>query len=269
LLSKMTRQSTADTYIHGTEPREQERLVGLNRLTNREFVRFLGVTPGMRVLEVGCGLGILAVEVAAAAERVRILGLERSSNQIAAAVKDPRVNYVRGDAHQLGFGDASFDLVYARYLLEHVQNPAEVLREMRRVARPGARVAACENDISLLRLDPPCPESDKVWAAFQRYQTSLGGDGLIGRRLYRLFRSAGFSRIELSVQPEVHHHGSQGFRAWIENIIGNIESARTGLVASSLCDEIQLSNALGELETLKHNPDASSHFIWNRAIAIR
>ena len=65
-----------DTYIHGTEPSEQERLGVLNRLTNDAFIRFLAVPPGARVLEVGSGLGILAVQVAAEVlrrERERLL----------------------------------------------------------------------------------------------------------------------------------------------------------------------------------------------------
>jgi len=176
---------------------------------------------------------------------------------------------VRGDAHQLAFPDGSFDLVYARYVLEHVAAPERVLGEMRRVTRPGGRVAACENDISLLRLDPPCSTVEEVLVAFQRYQKELGGDGLIGRRLYRLFHQVGFVQIELSVQPEVHWHGSGGFFAWVQNLIGNIESARQGLVDSGLCDHAQLEKAVAELTDLSRRSDASSHFMWNRAVAIR
>ena len=58
-----------DTYIHGTEPDEQERLAALNRMTNAAFVGFLGVTPGARVLEVGSGLGLLAAATAAPTAR--------------------------------------------------------------------------------------------------------------------------------------------------------------------------------------------------------
>src|ERR1043166_8599044 len=97
--------------------------------------------------------------------------------------------------HRLDFPDASFDLVYARYLLEHVADPETVLREMRRVARPGARVAVCENDIDVMRIDPPCPTFDSVWTAFGTLQASLGGDAYIGRRLFRLFRNAGFDDV--------------------------------------------------------------------------
>src|SRR3954469_18647048 len=122
---------TPDTYIHGTEPSEQDRLAALNRMTNAAFVRFLDVPAGARVLEVGSGLGLLAVEVASAAEGVHVIGIEASSDQIAAAATSPRVTYRKGDAHTIEFPEASFDIVYARYLLEHVSKPDVVMREMR------------------------------------------------------------------------------------------------------------------------------------------
>src|SRR5262245_7275655 len=257
------------TYIHGTAPTEQQRLAALNSLTNGNFVEFLDLKPGLRVLEVGSGLGLLAAAVADAKPDISVTGLEQSPAQIAAAVTDDRVRYVQGDAHRLEFDDETFDLVYARYVLEHVADPELVLKEMRRVARQGGRVAVCENDISLLRMDPECPIFDSVWEAFQRYQQSLGGDSHVGRRLYRLFRDAGFSKIELSIQPEVHWHGSPDFESWVRKIIGNVESARLGLVHAGLCDEHRVDAAVAELAALMHKADASSHFIWNRAMAVR
>ena len=252
-----------DTYIHGTEPSEQERLAALNRMTNAAFVRFLGVPAGARVLEVGSGLGILAADVAVAADGVQVDGVELSAEQIAAAARVPRVAYRQGDAHALDFPDSAFDLVYARYLLEHVSHPERVVAEMRRVVRPGGRVAVCENDVSLMRFDPTCPAFDAAWEVFTRYQSTLGGDALIGRRLYGLFRRAGFTEVELSVQPEVHWHGSPGFAAWVRNIIGNLDSARRGI------DESLLTRAVAELTGLSGRDDASAVFVWNRAIAVR
>ena len=260
---------TKHSYIHGTDVTEQARLALLNRLTNGPFIGFLDVQPRMRVLEVGSGLGILAAEVAAAAERIEVVGLERSSEQIAAAVKAQLVDYVQGDAHELPFADGQFDLVYCRYLLEHVADPVRVLAEMRRVARAGGRVAAMENDISLVRLDPPCPAFDSVWSAFATHQRQIGGDGLIGRRLYRLFREAGLSQIELSVQPELHWHGSPGFAPWLENLAGNVRSGQRGLIESGLCSQEQIERALAELLTLKSRDDGSFSFVWNRAMAPR
>lgn len=251
----------SETYVHGTAPSEQERLASLNRLTNDTFVAFLGVRPGMRVLEVGSGLGILASAVASIAGEV--VGVERSPEQIARAPRGANLTFVEGDAHELEFPDASFDLVYARYVLEHVADPERVLREMRRVAKPGARVAACENDISLMRLDPPCPAFEDAWQALARYQQSLGGDALIGRRLFRLFRAAGLTDVELSVQPEVHWAGSPGFDAWVRNIIGNVDSARRGI------DAEVADRAVAELERFLERDDASVIFVWNRAAGVK
>ncbi len=257
----------SDIYIHGTEPSEQERLAGLNRMTNAAFVEFLNVEPGTHVLEVGSGLGILAADVASAG--VEVVGVELSAAQIAAASSHPHLTFKQGDAHTLEFPDASFDLVYARYLLEHVAHPQRVLREMWRVTKPGGRVAVCENDVSLLRFDPPCPAFERAWDAFIRFQAALGGDALIGRRLYRLFRGAGFVDIQLSLQPEVHWFGSPDFVACVQNIIGNIESARNGMIGAGVMSGAGLNAAVGELELLKTDTAGSSVFVWNRAMAVR
>jgi SAM-dependent methyltransferase len=245
------------------------RLAALNRLTNRPFVEFLGVRPGWRVLEVGSGLGILSADVSAFAAGVRVVGVERSPEQLRAAARSPRVAYVQGDAHHLGFAEASFDAVYARYLLEHVADPLRVLDDMRRVVRPRGCVAVCENDISLLRVDPPCPMFEAVWDGFRRHQRSLGGDPDIGRHLYRLLTRAGLRRVELSLQPEVHWHGSPGFAGWIQNIVGNLEGARAGLVRSGVTDDTGLDRAIAELRAVSGRDDASSCFVWNRARGVR
>ena len=257
------------TYIHGTEPSEQARLALLNRLTNEPFVEFLQVRPGMRILEVGSGLGLLAADVAQAADGVEVVGLERSCEQIAAAAKSPSVCYVQGDAHKLPFPDGSFDLVYCRYLLEHVTDPAGVLAEMRRVARPGYCVAAMENDISLVRLNPPCPAFDEVWVALAAFQKQLGGDAHIGRRLFALFRAAGFAPVELSLQPEVHWQGSPGFAGWIENLLGNLRSAEKEIAVAGLCSQELLERAKQELRAVANHRDGSMIFAWNRAVAVR
>ena len=251
----------SETYVHGTAPSEQERLALLNRMTNETFVAFLDVRPGMRVLEVGSGLGILASSVASIAAEV--VGVERSPEQLARAPRLPNLTFVQGDAHQLEFPDASFDLVYTRYVLEHVADPERVVREMRRVARPGARVVACENDISLMRFDPPCPAFEAAWEGLARLQASLGGDALIGRRLFRLFRVAGFTNVELSVQPEIHWAGSPGFAAWVRVVIGNIEGARQG-IGEEISDR-----AVAELEAFLEREDGSVIFGWNRAVGVK
>jgi ubiquinone/menaquinone biosynthesis C-methylase UbiE len=253
------------TYIHGTETSEQHRLVALNRLTNGPFVDFLDVGANDRIVEVGSGLGILAGAVADAAAGSRVIAIEQSAAQLASARRHTRVWAVRGDAHAIPLADDSIDVAYARYVLEHVADPAAVLTDMRRVLRRGGKVVVMENDVTTIRFDPPCPRFEAIWVSFAILQRQLGGDALIGRRLYRLFHDAGFRQIELSVQPEVHWHGSAGWIPWVTNIIGNVESARRALIQRGLSTNGEVDAAVRELDELIARPDGSSIWIWSRA----
>jgi SAM-dependent methyltransferase len=198
------------------------------------------LAPGQSLLDVGCGPGTITLDLARHVAPGSVVAIDASADVIEQArttVPDTdrtRIEFEVGDVFALRFGDGSFDVVHAHQVLQHLTDPVAALREMRRVVRPGGRVAVCENDVTLIRFDPPCPAFDRAWDLFQRYQAALGGDGAIGRRLYRLFHDAGLTGIELSLQPEVHWQGSAGFAAWVRNIIGNLESARRGLEASLL-----------------------------------
>ncbi|HEX5709127.1 MAG TPA: methyltransferase domain-containing protein [Pyrinomonadaceae bacterium] len=261
---------TRAAYIHGTDGAEQERLALLNRLTNEAFVRFLDVKESEAVLEVGSGLGILAGEVAARASEGEVWGVEFSAAQLSKAGSDaPNLRFVRADAHALPFADESFDLTYCRYVLEHVADPARVLEEMRRVLKPGGRACAQENNILVNVLDPPCPRFEKVWRAFAELQRRLGGDALIGGRLFSLFKRAGFDRVELSIQPEIHYAGEPTFRPWMENVAGNVRGGARGLITEGLASATEVEGALAELSDFAGREDASMTFYWNRAAGLK
>jgi SAM-dependent methyltransferase len=257
-------------YIHGTEGEEQARLALLNELTNEAFLSFLEVGAGDRVLEVGSGLGILAGQVARRAGAV--CGVEYSAEQLRRAGEDatpPNLRFVQADAHALPFADESFDAAYCRYVLEHVGDPLRVLREMRRVLRPGGRAFAQENNILVNVFDPPCPRFEAVWRALAELQHRLGGDALVGKRLFSLFKRAGFTRIELSLQPEIHHAGRETFRPWVWNLIGNVESCAAELQATGLATAREVAAAVEELKGFAGRDDASTVFYWNRAAGVK
>lgn len=257
-------------YIHGTDGEEQGRLALLNRLTNGAFVGFLGVKETDAVLEVGSGLGILAGEVAARAREGVVWGVEYSAAQLSEAKGGAtNLRLVRGDAHALPFGDERFDLVYCRYVLEHVADPLRVLREMRRVLKRGGRARAQENNISVNVLDPPCPRFGRVWRSFAELQRRLGGDALIGGRLFSLFKRAGFERVELSIQPEIHYAGEPTFGPWMENVAGNVRGGARGLIEQGLATRGEVDDALAELRDFAARDDASMIFYWNRAAGVK
>lgn len=92
----------------------------------------------LRVLDVGCGAGFLAN--ALAAEGMGVTGLDASASSLAVAERHDTTRSVRyevGDACQLPYPDASFDVVSAMDFLEHVSSPASVIAEAARVLAPG------------------------------------------------------------------------------------------------------------------------------------
>jgi SAM-dependent methyltransferase len=263
-------QKEASGYIHGTHEEEQGRLSLLNRLTNPPFLNFLALRPTDTVLEVGSGLGLLASEVAARVPQGAVYGVEFSAEQLSQVPAGvPTLHFVRGDAHTLPFPDATFDVVYCRYVLEHVPDPLTVLREMRRVLKPGGRALAQENDDAMFTFDPDCPCVAALWEKFIALQFRLGGDPLIGRRLFRLFYHAGFRDISLSLQPEIHAAGQQSFLMWVENAIGLFNGASESLQAHGLATADEIAEAIAELQLHMKREDASALFHWNRAVGVK
>jgi ubiquinone/menaquinone biosynthesis C-methylase UbiE len=106
--------------------------------------------PGMKVLDVGCGPGSLTVDIAKHIQPGgHVTGVENVPDPLQEARKLAEqegvdVTFEVADAVHLPYADDSFDLVFAHQVLQHVAQPVEMLKEMRRVARTGSGgVVAC------------------------------------------------------------------------------------------------------------------------------
>ncbi len=106
---------------------------------------WLGPSPGLSWLDVGCGTGALTEAILDAADPREILGVDPSADFLATAAKqiaDPRVRFAVGDARALPVLDDAFDAVVAGLVLHFVPDPRPAGREMARAAAPGGTVAA-------------------------------------------------------------------------------------------------------------------------------
>jgi SAM-dependent methyltransferase len=103
----------------------------------------LRVSPGDRVIDVGCGSGNYTRALAAAAGSGLVVGVDASGAMVASAVKRnnrPNAAYLRADACALPFGDGTFDAACSVGVIHMVEKPMAALGEMVRVLAPGGRL---------------------------------------------------------------------------------------------------------------------------------
>jgi ubiquinone/menaquinone biosynthesis C-methylase UbiE len=103
-----------------------------------------------KALDVGCGTGNLAVELAKKSDLTSIEAFDFSSAYIAYAKArgaDPRINFQTADACAIPFADGTFDLTLSMLVLAFIPEPQRAVREMVRVTKPGGTVAACMWDL--------------------------------------------------------------------------------------------------------------------------
>ena len=109
-----------------------------------EFVARRNVLPGTRVLDVACGTGNLAIPAARAGAIVT--GIDIAPNLVEQARERARsegldIRFEEGDAEELPYADASFDLVISMYGAMFAPRPERVAAELLRVCRPGGQIA--------------------------------------------------------------------------------------------------------------------------------
>ncbi|HEV8701386.1 MAG TPA: methyltransferase domain-containing protein [Candidatus Polarisedimenticolia bacterium] len=271
---------TRSRYLHGTQPREQKRLARLNTLINRVSLRELAPRGGERILEVGSGLGQFARDLArAAGTGGRVLGIERSREQIEGARRAARragesnlVAWRRGDALALPLrrGEwGSFDVAHARFLLEHVPDPLRVVRAMVRSVRPGGRVVLEDDDHDVLRLWPEPAGFTPLWKAYIRSFDRLGNDPAVGRRLVSLLYEAGARPRRNTWIFFGSCSGSPDFKAYVENAVGVVRSARRAIIDGGLLPAATFDAALRAFDAWKHRPDAALWFAIAWAEGVR
>lgn len=111
-----------------------------SRLVAREFVSWLGVVPGGRWLDLGCGTGALTGTILTIADPEMAVGMDSSAGFARYAreqVGRPRTHFLVGDARALPCREASFDAVVSGLVLNFVPLPGRVVGEMVRAAKSG------------------------------------------------------------------------------------------------------------------------------------
>ena len=256
-------------YLHGTAPEEQRRLATLNRLLNESSLAEIAIRPGERVVDFGCGLGQLTRDMARAAG-VPALGIERSREQIAEALRLARAAHEEALV-ELRAGDVltpplardewgTFDVAHARFILEHVPQPLNVVRAMVRAVRPGGRIVLEDDDHWVLRFWPEPIECATLWRTYVESFSRIGNDPQVGRKLVALLHEAG-------ARPRRNRWiffggcaGDAHFPLLVANMIGLFQGARAAMLEGGHLDAESFAAAIVAVRAWGRRPDAALWF---------
>lgn len=141
-----------------------------------------------------------------------------------------------GDARRTGLPSGSFDLVHTRTLLITIPEPAEVIAEMVRLARPGGWLASMEYDMEYALCYPPSPAFARICEIFTVAFARNGADPCIGRRVPELFRAAGLTDVEVEARARIYPAGHTRRTVRIDLV----RSMRPHVLAMGLANEAEL-----------------------------
>ena len=207
-----------DRYVLGTGESGADRLRILHRAYGpgtRRFLGLAGLKPGMRVADIGCGVGQVTIDLAElVGVNGHVVGVDVSRAQLAQAHmlahqhQLANVSWVEASALSTRLPSGSFDMVYCRYLLLHLVEPQTALAEMHRLLRPGGILVCEDGDLTSAGSEPP-----SALGAFAELFGALGParqvDYTLGRRLYQMVMAAGFSSPEIAFNQPAFVRGEE------------------------------------------------------------
>jgi ubiquinone/menaquinone biosynthesis C-methylase UbiE len=189
----------ASSYVMGYTDSERRRLGRQAEIHNpftEALLRRAGLSRGMRVLDLGCGIGdlvLLAAQLVGRDGSVTGIDVDERALDLARERAQQRglrqVRFERRPLEGLAFGEP-FDAIIGRHILIHMSDPIGVLKRAAQLLRPGGFVAFHEYDMSLVELAyPPSPIREELAHLFARFLPTPN----MGSRLYHDFQQAGFS----------------------------------------------------------------------------
>jgi SAM-dependent methyltransferase len=267
---------SAIPYVHGYSAREADRLADQANTLSELLHHDTLYPPGSLVLECGCGTGAQTIFLASRNPEARIVSVDVSAESLAqaqariAAAGCRNVEFRVANLFDLPFGDSHFDHVFLCFVLEHLTEPAAALRAIKRILRPGGTITVIEGDHGSWYCWPHTPEASRAVQCLVDVQARLGGDALMGRRLYPLLQEAGFGDVRVSPRmvyvdnsrPEL----VEGFSK--NTFIAMVEGVRGQALSLGLVDSIAWDKGIADMYRATE-PDGTFCYTFFKGVATR
>ncbi|HEY7761298.1 MAG TPA: methyltransferase domain-containing protein [Burkholderiales bacterium] len=232
----------------------------------------LGLARGMSVADIGCGTGTVSRWLAGAVgSSGRVEGVDVSLAQLEVARRDAQrqgltqLRFECADAYDTRLPRQSFDIVYCRFLLCHLEQPGRALAEMRALLKPNGALVCDDVDVASIFADPPSPAVERMRDLMLAVGASRGVDFRLGIRLHRLFRSVGLADPRVRLDQPVYATGEEK-RIWEYTFL----EAAPAMIQAGLLTPAELDRLSRELAAVAHDEtvmvaQARKVQVWARA----
>ncbi len=176
------------------------------------------LSPGLSLLDVGCGPGTITADLALLVAPGDVVGIDASADVVTQAASSAEglglanLRFEVGDLFALEYPDASFDVVHLHQVLQHLADPVEALVALRRVLSVDGVLAARDSDYSAFTWAPDDPMLDRWMELYLAVTAHNGHDACIGPRLMGHALEAGFSSVDVS--SSTWTYADPDSRAW-------------------------------------------------------
>lgn len=258
----MNRIVEAKSYLLGDTDRELARLIRQAALFSEfteDVFRRAGIGRGMRVLDVGCGVGDVSMIAAAlVGPEGSVLGIDRSpaaletARERVASQGFANVRFEQADLNTIA--DGGFDAVIGRFILIHLPDPAASLRALARLLRPNGVLAFVEMDISVAN---SVPRTDLYTRCLNLITTVYRRGGMepdMGSRLHAEFRAAGLDpsitgdcRVEAGTQSHAYDYLADSLRSLLPSMVQLGLATETEMDVDTLADRLRAESLARDL----------------------
>jgi len=250
----MARDDAAYRYAIRGGNEGKERLDVLARVllpTTTQLLERVDLIRGMKCLDVGCGGGHVAILMARiVGPEGRVIGTDTDPEILALAREDAKaakatnVEFQQQDACACLWHN-EFDVVYARFLLSHLDEPKNCLAAMVEACLPRGTIVIEDTDFSGSFCYPACPAYERYKELYQELVQLRGGDPNIGPKLPAMLYQVGTQDIEPNVIQPAHIHGQGKLMAPLT--MARISQA---LIAEGLVTESEVQQILTDLNQI-------------------
>ena len=190
----------------------EEFLQSLRRYTAEANAAYLlpHLKPGLRILDFGCGPGMITVGLAKAVEPGELHGVDMEQSQVdiarsvAAVGGHDNATFHVGDVTALDFEDDFFDVAHCHNVLMHIPDTAGTLAEVKRVLKPGGIIACREMITASSFTEPDFGVIRKAWDMFEDLIAADDGHPQMGRELKSRLSNAGYTDIRVSASFDMY-----------------------------------------------------------------